>query len=371
MSSFIFNSKSHRNYAIWLLVLVLTPLGGLFLLGVCIQPLDGDLTRLGYFAERDFGWNAPQLEFLHPALNYPQLTGDPGKIDRYYDVVVLGDSFSWGSPRRQWQNYLAVATGWSIVTLDINRVRLGEVLASREFQSHPPRLLIYESVERELPHRMSAATFGCEPPIALPVLRSDETRIDAKRWDWDHMALAQTQQRHRSVGWDGVNLSYLPRYLWNNLRRQLDQYYQSDALRLALSVPAPFSNRDNRALLLYKDDFNKIAWWQESDAVRYDCWIDAMRHLVESNRHTRFLLMVAPDKLTAYADFFSDADLKKASALSELAERHPGVVLRLDKEMKAAILRGEQDVYLPNDTHWGSSGNRIAAETVLALLARR
>ena len=78
--------------------------------------------------------------------------------------------------------------------------------------------------------------------------------------------------------------------------------------------------------------------------------------------------MAAPDKLTAYADFVSDRKLRNLSALAELSKQNPDSMPRVDLALKSAIAQGVQDVYLPNDTHWGSIGNQIAAETLLATL---
>jgi hypothetical protein len=78
--------------------------------------------------------------------------------------------------------------------------------------------------------------------------------------------------------------------------------------------------------------------------------------------------MVAPDKLTAYADFVCDKGLRDISALAELSGHFPEVIPRLDLALISAIHEGKQDVYLPDDTHWGSSGYQIAAETLLTFL---
>jgi hypothetical protein len=104
---------SHKSYNRILLI----PLGSLFAvftaLALWVQPIEGDLTRLGGFTENDFGWNEPQQQFSSALF---KLTGEQ-KYDRYYDVVVLGDSFSNANPRAQWQNYFVRATGLSLVTI--------------------------------------------------------------------------------------------------------------------------------------------------------------------------------------------------------------------------------------------------------------
>ena len=48
--------------------------------------------------------------------------------------------------------------------------------------------------------------------------------------------------------------------------------------------------------------------------------------------------------------------------------RHRLSHLSLPAALISAIHMGEQNVYLPNDTHWGSSGSQIAAETLLTFL---
>ena len=66
-----------------------------------------------------------------------------------------------------------------------------------------------------------------------------------------------------------------------------------------------------------------------------------------------------------------DKGLRDISALSELSGHLPEVMPRLDLALTFAINDGEEDVYLPDDTHWGSSGNQIAAETLLTFLLNR
>ena len=121
-------------------------------------------------------------------------------------------------------------------------------------------------------------------------------------------------------------------------------------------------------MLVYKDDLKKIFSLQQIDEQEFDCRIERMRQQVEANGQTRFVLIVAPDKLTAYSDFISDEKLRNISKLSQLSERNKNVIPRIDLALTKAIRKGEQDVYLPDDTHWGSSGHRIAAETLIDFL---
>ena len=121
-------------------------------------------------------------------------------------------------------------------------------------------------------------------------------------------------------------------------------------------------------MLVYKDDFRKAASWREMGLPEMSCRIERIRQRTEANGQTRFVLLVAPDKLTAYADFLHNKDLSDISALSELSGHLSKVMPRIDLALNSAIHNGEQDVYLPDDTHWGSSGYQIAAETLLTFL---
>ena len=60
---------SHKKYNLILLI----PLGILFAvlisLAMWVEPIEGDLTRLGGFTENDFGWNDPQQQFSSAALH--------------------------------------------------------------------------------------------------------------------------------------------------------------------------------------------------------------------------------------------------------------------------------------------------------------
>ena len=50
--------------------------------------------------------------------------------------------------------------------------------------------------------------------------------------------------------------------------------------------------------------------------------------------------------------------------MEEIAKHRELHVPRLDVALRNEIIRGTRDVYLPNDTHWGSSGHKIVAETL-------
>lgn len=328
--------------------------------GAYLQPLYGDLTRIGSYAEREFGWNKPQLEFQ-------RFLSSTGKYDRYFDVVVLGDSFSLGRLLPSWQNYVVAATGWSVLTLDAKEVRLEQIFTNPVFRETPPRMFVFQSVERQLPHRVTRR-MDCEPggvPAgAGPTFARPDGATPAPLGEFKDI----TRLVERNANWSEIKPEYVLKYLLRELARRFHEEVPTDAARLALSRQAPFSSANRNELLVYRDDIRKIAWWRELSLPEKVCRIEGLRARIEANGKTRFVLMLAPDKLTAYADFVLDASLRDSSVLSELADRLPHVTPRLDRTLIGAIRQGTEDVYLPDDTHWGSSGHRIAAETLLGFV---
>jgi hypothetical protein len=359
VSSYIFNFDVNRRYVLGLVSLAFLPALVLFVLGVFLEPLYGDLTRIGSYSEREFGWNKPQFKFTKQLFTKDQYA-------QYYDVVVLGDSFSRIWPQHQWQNYVVATTGWSVTTLDINLVKLESILDNPVFRKTPPKVFVLESVERYFPghikdgqpckpsSKLKDSKFFVRPPLAqLDKLEKSARHVDRER------------------DWSDVKLGYVIKYLWNSIWRTVNGAHRTDARKVALVGSTLFSSGNKQEMLVYKEDFQKASRWQEVGLQEMTCRIEQIRKLVEANGKTRFVLMVAPDKLTAYSDFVRDKGLRNLSMMTQLAELKPEVIPRIDLALKSAIRAGEQDVYLPDDTHWGSSGHRITAEAFLGFLQRR
>src|SRR5258708_36544304 len=59
---------------------------GFGLYGRHFEPLTGDLTRIGWFAENEFGWTLPQRRFVPPL-------APAASLDGRYELIAIGDSF--------------------------------------------------------------------------------------------------------------------------------------------------------------------------------------------------------------------------------------------------------------------------------------
>ena len=57
--------------------------------------------------------------------------------------------------------------------------------------------------------------------------------------------------------------------------------------------------------------------------------------------------------------------------MEEIAKHRELNVPNLNVALKNEIARGTWDVYLPNDTHWGSAGHRTVARSLREYLKRK
>lgn len=312
----------------------------------------GDLTRLGWFANSLYAPSRPQLEFLPPRF-------EVGRYERYHDVLILGDSYS-ESTAVGWPNYLA-GEGSSVLVVPpaatVGReIDVESVLASAPYRAHPPQVFIYQTVERELKNRFSAPQADCGAP--MPV---------GPEVAWLRVARERPVTRpvtpDLSVDLDDGQIAFARDFIVANLKhpfRRREPVVHREILR------APrFSSKRPRALLFYSADL-ATASLEAADLDRIRCGLLELQRRIEAGGTTRFIAMIVPDKRSIYAPDVAGA-ARPGSIVPKLAD--PRLTLpRLDLSLRTAVESGELDVYLPNDTHWGAAGHRIAAETVLAHL---
>jgi hypothetical protein len=342
----------YKTYLIWLLAPVLLMTASVLGCSVWLEPLAGDLTRLGGYTENDYGWRGTQARFTPPLAHQADLTA-------YDAILVFGDSFSLRtSPDRQaplggfWVDFLARETGLSVGVTDEDQTRLAAYLASAEYRQHPPRVLIYETVERALRHE-----------IDNPDCRPREVQAPA-------IALAPRDtppmhyQRDTAPHFGGAALGNAVNYLAKAIRAKLTK--SSVVLDFALTRGDLFSSRRADRLLIYNVDLQKAgrtaaAW------TALGCQLQALQSAAQANGRTRFLVVLAPDKSSVYAQFVVPPPVfvDGSERLGKLAGLH---LVRVDLPLKAAVAAGVADVYLPNDTHWGSAGSQIVAHTVARAL---
>lgn len=357
--------EAHKRYIVWLLALIAIEMAVVVSTSLYLDPLIGDSTRLGGYPENDFGWNRPQQMFEKTPEQTRQV------YDRYADVLVIGDSFSfaglYGVTNYPWQTYLAANAGFSVTTVNhytktlpytYEKALFAGIVNSDSFQKNPPRVLILEVIERQLDilpdvggncraeHAVEKTEKFINGPLAVP-----------------------PKEVSRSTNQPPLKeqVAYAYQYLGRLLQRDRDT--SPPVYALELSNDKLFSNRRSGRLLVYQGDVRKRTW-DEKQVESIRCRLLNMQELVQKNGKTLFVAMLVPDKLSAYSGYLRDRSYANFGVIERLAADSSLHVPRLDLAMKAAIDSGMVDVYLPDDTHWSSRGHEIAAKVMRDYLMR-
>lgn len=357
------SQRSGRAFLLTFAAIAVPPILLMLVLSLTQQPLRGDLTRSGGYAESDYGWNLPQERFAPPLVST--------HYDRPFDVVVFGDSFSSNpggqtDPGSYWTNYVAQRTGWSVVVLRHLETPIDQLLQNPIFLDAPPRLLILEAVERylvrdfalEADWRVGSIPRTCRPELYPLPARPAFRPVNVAPVPW----LRDTDPE--------LNFDQAADYVWKAAARNVLGINFAGVIRLPLLRSDLLSSRVSDHLLIYEDDIRKAQFTTAQALDDAYCTLVGIQNHVESNGRTRFLFMAAPDKLTAYAEYLSDGEHRGLSPLMQFAGRGGLNQVDLADPLRRAIRSGTKDVYMPNDTHWSPTGHRLVGETVVRTIAR-
>ena len=205
-------------------------------LSIYFKPLSGDLTRIGKWAERDFG---PTLFQEYPAIraNDSELTNQ--------QILVLGDSFSHPNI---WQSYLFTSSKFNTMTFEFKNVGcidnwLNWIEAKKGASNL--QMVIIEVAERNF----------------VPVFRSDKRCVSSIP------VASDTSEKKRLIDIKpGITLdaTFLLQTLGNaqRLRWQEGRINSGDTINVPLSNASLFSNRWSKRLLYYAEDDSKKSWTQ-------------------------------------------------------------------------------------------------------------
>jgi hypothetical protein len=216
-------------------------------------------------------------------------------------------------------------------------------------------------VERQLLNKVALAGATCPTYQTTP-----QTKLDLPG---QTKSINPTQvEREVKIGWRDKLPGETIDYLWKNLFRKLTKRNPSSIIKLPLLSGRLFTNKLSSEILLTEDDFLKKNWGLK-DWQTIDCRLLQIQALAESNLFTHFAVMIAPDKSSAYSEYLP-SEYQMPNSLEKLAQDPKLHFIRLDVALKNAIHKDIKDVYLPNDTHWGSAGSSIAAKEVVEYLKR-
>jgi len=312
-----------------------------FALGSFIEPVSGDLTRLGAVAERSWGWNAPQTK---PAVRSRLATDQTS-------ILVIGDSFSdpniWQTVLENELSRFTQSYSWNAVP---NVGCLKEKLHKISQQAPQVTDLILEVVERDFVSRFT----GVDSPAACAAF---EVASPSAR------AAAPVSTDHRpTFALKIQDPIYVLKAIFGEMRDYVRLTSSGDAVIAPLLTDRVFSNRRSRWLLYYAGDLNKNSWQANQVAA-------AVNHLKglsdeASSLGLRLTVVVIPDKSSVYADYVDGSALPTIQyPLWELLT-HAGLSSINVRDLYRNALPSQLDLYLPNDTHLGFNGYNLLAKAI-------
>ncbi len=318
------------------------------------ETLFSDLLRVGGFSANRHGYNKPHMVFNPTLVSYQRYEG-------YFDVVVLGDSFTAEPVQSSWANYLG-AQGLSVVILPLEPYgdwTVEQFLSSPTFKATPPKVVIYQTAERNLKRRLapgdSASEAHCDAAGRVPVPSIKLPHASRPRFT------LQPVPRPTESSIDDQQVAYARDFLADRLKRLLKRKEDLKVYKFAINK-VRFSKRETSSVLVLSGDLDKRDW-TPAGLSGMRCQLLRYRDQIHANGTTAFVVLVAPDKLTAYHPDLVDQSLP-AGVIDELAD--PRLVMpRVDRALRKAIEAGEIDVYLPGDSHWGAVGHKIVGDIMV------
>ncbi|MBP2313487.1 alginate O-acetyltransferase AlgX-related protein [Azospirillum soli] len=326
-----------------------------------LDPPDGDLTRLGGYAENRFGPTAPQAIFAPPLV-------EKARAGATYDVMVVGDGFSQPDPADRhtpyghyWTDHLRNLTGLTVGVRHLDEEPLADYLASADFRERPPRVLVFQVTERELPARTDGLPEG--------TAKGARTAIPAPMAARPLGHAPQPWPRAQARAWSAPPVGHALDMLSKALPRAVLDRPVTPVEERTLAYAGLFSSAAATSSLFHAGDFEPWRADRELLVERRQA-LRGLQAAVEANGVTRFLLLVAPDKGTVYADFLLGGAPVR-SAVEEVLAADPALRMApLASGLRALVAGGVIDLYKPNDSRWGTEGHLYAARTVYAALER-
>ncbi len=301
---------------------------------IYFEKLYGDLTRIGNFPERYFGWQLPQ-PLITPDLfkDYP--------LDEA-DILVIGDSFSVA---RIWQTKL-VADGLKVGTMTWGELKEKEALPSDlgktlRISGFKGRYVIIESVERLFQGRMMALS-------KAPLHQISKTPFVVDT----NFALYPFTSRER-VSWSKLNGgAWGVTALYNSIKLFLNlpqSYLKSGAVQAVnFDGCQLFSHRLCNYGIFVEGDFNKHTF-------------DSIANVLTVNRNLKAegiqpIWMIIPDKATVYLGYGKFNKYPYQNIWQSFAQYPELLAPDLGAEFtnKSRMIK---DFYYPNDTHLSANGS--------------
>lgn len=348
---------SHKKYSLLLIVPLFSLAIVMWLMEAYFGTLYGDLTRIGYLNEGDFGWQMQQ-----PPVPAEHLKNHP---PAEADILVVGDSFSMALI---WQSRLVTA-GYKLSTLNWNVFKpcglgqnMGEVVRQTGFKG---RYVVLENIEHGFQDRADLtceitseikgkAYNGASPPTAPParsqILLNREPLGGSSEpvgGDWAINALITK-----------IKLAYLDKspanYMDSGNATYKTRVVPIDGCNL-------FSNKLCNYGAFYIRDFQKKTFGSTDNVLSINR--DLQKFGIEA------IWLVIPDKATVYLGYGKLNMNPYVNIWGEFAQHAELVAPDLGEAFikKSRLIK---DFYKPNDVHLSTNGYLYLGDLMADLIRR-
>jgi alginate O-acetyltransferase complex protein AlgJ len=255
---------------------------------------------------------------------------------RKYDVVIIGDSFIWGSNLSQEEmlsEVLEKKTGLSVYPYAPSDVNL--FLKDKRFIEDPPKIVIINSVER----------YFCD----LPKIRDDFYRFDYK-------PSYNIWQEFNELQKVAVTLD----------RIRDSRMYNFTRKRIFSIISSRLYVKRSKMLFLQGEAANKPV--SESDKKKYISVVKQYNDYFKK-RGIHFIFLPIPNKENIYYKDLNGSDNPPLiNAMITDLQRANIRVANLQSKFKMAYEQKGIQLYHTDDSHWNINGVTIAAEELDSII---
>ncbi len=322
-------------YLMWFLCPVVTFFMIAVPLSIFFEPISGDLTRIGHWTERDYGWNQPQPE-AHVRAN------DALRVSP--QVLVLGDSYSHPNI---WQSYLAESRNLEILSFQYQDVGCVDNWLKWVIESHYANVntVVVQVVERSfVPLFRNIYTCANRAPKPFEVTGNQ----------------IKTIRSHTNLTMDAGYL--IPtaintiRMAWADDRISISS---GGVVNAPLATGNLFSNYKSNRLLYYEEDESKLGWSKKDMTAA----VVNLKRIQDdlAKKGLRLVVVVVPDKYSVYRQYLANEAIKEGypNVFEQLKTAGVNNINLLTYFQQA--VRETVDLYLPNDTHLSTQGYKLMA----------
>jgi hypothetical protein len=337
--------KTVKTYLVYFACVALIPIAVFGGLGFFLEPISGDLTRVGKLSERDFGWNAPQPKI--------QIAASDRSLKP--DIVVIGDSFS---ATNTWQTVAMQETGLKIFTF--NWLSLGHPSCLESWletisKDYPTvKTVIVETIERSVFDRFNSNKAICKRVSAAP------SAILAKSTD------VTRDEGVKEIMPDPVYAIYAT---VNTFKKFHQSTNKGRTVIEPLTRSDLFSNRRSDLLLHYRDDYKNNGL--NKDDIKNSLSSLTSLNTVAKRNNLNLLVAVVPNKSSVYAPYFKVA--KAVSPTAQLAQEMQTNGIPIIDLLSPFLANVETipDLYFSNDTHLSTKGYVLMGQIIGKLLVAK